>query len=87
MTVGGSYSDHVRSSELSDPDLNDMKDIVQKEWRRFSWERGDLIDSDPEERSEYYEMMMEADGYLFEGTGLFCCGKLITIENVEVKPK
>lgn len=87
MTVGGSYSDHVRSSELSDPDLNEIRDVVEKEWRRFSWERGDKIDADPEERIENYIMTMEADGYLFEGTGVFCCGDLISIENIEIKAK
>ena len=54
-------------------------------WTDLEWERGDLIDRDHEEREEYYIMTAESDGVTYEGTGIYSCGELILVENIEIK--
>jgi len=54
-------------------------------WTALEWERGDLIDKDMEEREEYYIMTAESDGITYEGTGIYSCGELIIVDNIEVK--
>lgn len=54
-------------------------------WTDLDWERGDLLDFDAEEREKYYIMTAEYDGKKYEGTGIYSCGELIIVENIELK--
>ncbi len=74
MTIG-------RADNYSD----DRQQIDIPKWTALEWERGDLIDKDMEEREEYYIMTAESDGITYEGTGIYSCGELIIVDNIEVK--
>lgn len=82
------YTDHLRrQGAFSDIDPKELAAQIEKNWEQYEWEQGDLLDRDPEERAEYYVMTCEAKGFTFEGTGIYSCGELILIENVEQKIK
>ena len=86
MTTGESYDKYLeRQGALSDTEPNELAHEIEKNWRQYDWERGDLLDRDPEERAEYYVMTCEVNGIIFEGTGNYTCGELELIENVEIK--
>ncbi len=53
-------------------------------WHDLEWERGDLIDEDKEEREEYVLMTARANGISYEGTGIYSCGELIDVEDIEI---
>jgi hypothetical protein len=80
MTTGQSYSDYVRG------DYDWSADEIPN-WKDLEWERGDLIDEDREERAEYYIMTAESNGKTYQGTGVYSCGELITVDDVEIKSK
>ena len=80
------YTDHLRrQGHFSDTDPQELARIIEKDWKRYEWERGGLIDGDVDEREEYHVMTCEAAGFTFEGTGIYSCGELILIDNVELK--
>ena len=54
-------------------------------WHDLEWERGDLIDEDIDEREERYIMTAESNGITYEGTGVYSCGELITVDDIEIK--
>ena len=54
-------------------------------WHDLTWERGDLIDEDKDEREEYYIMTSEANGIIYEGTGIYSCCELVIVDNIEIK--
>ena len=59
--------------------------FIEKNWNQYEWEKGDTLDTDPEEREEYCVMTCEVEGFTFEGTGTYSCGELIIVDNIEVK--
>lgn len=86
MTTGESYDKYLaRQGALSDIDPKEVAAEIEKNWRRYEWERGDLIDEDKDEREEYRIMTCEACGFTFEGTGTYSCGELILIDNITQK--
>lgn len=86
MITSGSYDKHLeQQGAFSDIDPKELAHEIEKNWRRYEWERGDTLDIDPEERAEYCVMTCEVKGFIFEATGIYSCGELITIENVELK--
>lgn len=86
MTIGESYDKYLeRQGAFSDIDPNELAREIEKNWRQYQWERGDLIDRDPEEREEYCIMTAESEGITYEGTGIYSCGELILVENIEIK--
>ena len=54
-------------------------------WKDFWWDMGDLLDRDPEERGERRIVTAEQGGITYEGTGVYSCGKLIDVEDIEIK--
>lgn len=85
MTIG-SYDKHLeQTGAFSDTDPKELAAEIEKNWSRYEWERGDLLDRDPEERAEYCVMTCEVDGFTFEGTGTYSCGELIIIDNITQK--
>lgn len=87
MTTG-SYDSHLaRRGEFSDTDPKEVACEIEKHWRLYEWERGNLIDEDKDEREEYRIMTCEACGFTFEGTGTYSCGELILIDNITPKPQ
>jgi hypothetical protein len=54
-------------------------------WHDLEWERGDKIDEDIDEREEYYIMTADCDGITYEGTGVYSCGELIIVNDIEIK--
>jgi len=53
-------------------------------WTELEWECGDLIDEDKDERAEYYIMTAESDDKQYQGTGVYSCGELIEVEDIEI---
>lgn len=84
MTIGETYDDYLRRNE-GELDLSDLLYDLNNHWANYDWERGDLIDWDPEERAEYYIMTCEVSGIIFEGTGNYTCGELIEVTDIEIK--
>lgn len=74
-----------RTDLFSDIDPTELAYEIEKNWRRYDWEPGDLIDEDKDEREEYRIMTCEVEGFTFEGTGTYSCGELILIDSVEPK--
>lgn len=86
MITSGSYDKHLeQTGAFSDIDPKELAREIEKNWRRYEWEKGETLDTDAEEREEYCVMTCEVDGFTFEGTGTYSCGELIIIENIEVK--
>lgn len=75
MTIGPADNYH---------EYGDIEREIPK-WTDLEWECGDLLDTDPEEREENYIMTAECDGITYEGTGVYSCGELILVENIEIK--
>ena len=73
--------DRAWHEEMSAPEPDDE----MPKWDELDWERGDLIDFNPEERESYYEMTAELNGVKYEGTGVYSCGELIIVDGIEVK--
>lgn len=85
MTIG-SYDKHLEQiGAFSDIDSKELAHEIEKNWNQYEWEKGDTLDTDPEEREEYCVMTCEVEGFTFEGTGTYSCGELIIIENIELK--
>ncbi len=53
-------------------------------WTELEWEQVDLIDFDPDERMYNYIMTAECNGVKYEGTGVYVCGELEIVENIEI---
>ena len=86
MITSGSYDKHLeQQGAFSDIDPNELAVEIGKSWSSYAWECGDMIDEDKDEREEYRIMTCEVKGFIFEATGIYSCGELITIENVELK--
>jgi len=86
MITSGIYDKHLeQNGYFSDIDPTELAYEIEKNWRRYEWERGDLIDEDKDEREEYRIMTCEVEGFTFEGTGTYSCGELILIDGVEPK--
>lgn len=83
-----SYTDHLRrQGHFSDTDPKELAAVIEKNWNNYEWEQGEWIDGMLEEHEDYYVMTCEVAGFAFEGTGIYSCGELILIENVEHKIK
>lgn len=54
-------------------------------WHDLDWKCGDLIDEDKDEREEYFSMTADYDGITYEGTGIYSCGELTVVDNIEIK--
>lgn len=78
---GKEYRDQMTAPE---PSRDDILYDIEKHWQDYSWERGDLIDFDTEERQYNYIMTMEFNGQRYEGTGVYVCDELIIVENIEI---
>lgn len=86
MITSGSYDKHLeQTGAFSDIDPKELAHEIEKNWRRYEWEKGETLDTDAEEREEYCVMTCEVDGFTFEGTGTYSCGELIIIDNIELK--
>ena len=86
MITSGSYDKHLEQiGAFSDIDPKELARVIEKDWRNYEWGQGEWIDGMPEEHENYYVMTCEVDGMTFEGTGIYSCGELILIENVEHK--
>lgn len=86
MLHGESYDKYLeRQGAFSDTDPKELARVIEKDWRNYEWGQGEWIDGMPEEHENYYVMTCEVDGMTFEGTGIYSCGELILIENVEHK--
>ena len=78
MTTGQNYSDHIAG------DYDWTADGIPR-WHELTWERGELLEEDIDEREEGYLMTAEHNGITYEGTGIYSCGELITVEDIEIK--
>ena len=88
MITSGSFDKYLeQKGAFSDADPKELARAIEKHWRQYEWEAGDLIDEDKDEREEYWVMTCEVDDFTFEGTGVYSCGELILIENIEQKLK
>lgn len=86
MITSGSYDKHLeQTGAFSDIDPKELAHEIEKNWRRYEWEKGETLDTDAEERAEYCVMTCEVEGFTFEGTGIYSCGELILVENIEIK--
>lgn len=56
-----------------------------EEFPEIQWEQDVLIERDSEERERTYKMLgMDASGNKYEATGVFVCGKLELIHDIEL---
>lgn len=78
MTVGENYTDYLRRTGQ----LDDAMPEIPK-WNDLEWEQGELLDIlDGYERT--YIMRAETDRAIFEGSGWYCCGELVIVEDIEI---
>ena len=77
MTIGPADDYHEDGLDLS-------ADQIPR-WWDLTWERGELVDEDIDQREEYYIMTADCDGITYEGTGVYSCGELIIVDNIEIK--
>lgn len=54
---------------------------IEKNWKRYTWERSDLLDTLDEYECSYI-MTSEIDGVVYEGTGWYTCGELISVDDI-----
>lgn len=54
-------------------------------WTEVEWEAIEKIEEDRDEREEYWLMTAELDGITYEGTGIYSCGELIEVQDIEIK--
>ena len=78
MTTGQSYSDYVRG------DYDWRQDELPK-WHKLQWERVELIDTDIDERSEYWLVEAEDGGRTYWGTATYVHDTLEIVEDIEIK--
>ena len=51
MITSGIYDKHLeQNGSFSDIDPTELAYEIEKNWRRYDWEPGDLIDEDKDER-------------------------------------
>lgn len=59
------------------PPTEDFPEIV--------WEQDELLERDPEERERTYKMIgMDVGGNKYEATGVYVCGELELIHDIEL---
>lgn len=59
-----------------------------EDFPEIEWEQDELLERDPEERERTYKMFgMDASGNKYEATGVFVCGELELMHNVELLTK
>ena len=76
MTVGQSYSEWLG-------DETNYEDTLPH-WRNLDWERGELIDM-IDVYDVIYTVTTDYNGNIYEGTGLYSCGELVEVEEIERK--
>ena len=54
-------------------------------WSDLEWEKSFLIDTDIDERAEYWCVTATADGVTYEGTGTYIHDTLEIVEEIEIK--
>jgi hypothetical protein len=80
------YTDYLRRrGEFSDDDPQELALEIEKHWHQYDWEAVEKIDEDRDERAEYWIMICEYKGVTFEGTGIYSCGELIEVQDIEIK--
>lgn len=84
MTIGETYDDYLRRNE-GELDLSDLLYDMNNNWRNYQWEQGEEIDRMPDEHEVTHVMTTEVHGIVFEGTGVYSCGELIEITDIEIK--
>jgi len=59
---------------------------IEQNWNLFTWERtGKPLSNDDTEQYDYVVMTEDTDGIIYEGVGVYSCGSLISVEDVEKK--
>ena len=54
-------------------------------WQDLEWEKSFLIDSDIDERAEYWCVTATANGVTYEGTATYIHDTLEIVEDIEIK--
>ena len=85
MTIGETYDDYLRRNTREEVDLSDLLYDLNNNWSNYEWEQGEEIDRMPDEHEVTYIMTTEKYGIVFEGTGVYSCGELIKVRDIEIK--
>lgn len=86
MLHGESYDKYLeKQGAFSDIDPTELARVIEKDWSNYEWEQGEEIDRMPEEHEVTHVMTTEVHGIVFEGTGVYSCGELIEITDIEIK--
>lgn len=86
MLHGESYDKYLeKQGAFSDIDPTELARVIEKDWSNYEWEQGDEIDRMPDEHEVTHVMTTEMYGIVFEGTGVYSCGELIEITDIEIK--
>lgn len=78
MTTGQNYSDYVRGDF-------DHYDPKPPKWHTVKWEKVELMDTDVDERSEYWLVETEDGGRTWQGTATYVYDELAEVEDIELK--
>lgn len=86
MLHGESYDKYLeKQGAFSDIDPTELARVIEKDWSNYEWEQGEWIDGMPEEHEVTHVMTTEVHGIVFEGTGVYSCGELIEVTDIEIK--
>ena len=68
---------------------NEMSGVTHDDslpkWHKLEWEKVELLDTDIDERSEYWVVTTEYNGKTYEGTATYVHDTLEVVEDIELK--